>query len=86
METHHVIGGAARAARARCAGVPARAGRFAGVLEHDPVKRIPVFGKDHAPTEKLEHEKDSKQSHPALALGAPATPWPALTLGGRPIR
>src|SRR5262249_13455103 len=36
-------------------------------LEHDPEKWIPVFGKDHAPTNKLERDGDSKKSHLALA-------------------
>src|SRR5262249_18829361 len=37
--------------------------------EHDPEKWIPVFGKGHAPTIKVERDDDSKKSH--LALAAP---------------
>src|SRR5438270_600573 len=33
---------------------------------HDPEKWVPVFGKDHAPTNELEQDDDSKRSHPAL--------------------
>src|SRR2546430_1525013 len=40
--------------------------REALVPEHDPEKCVAVFGKDHAPTNNLERDGDSKKSHPAL--------------------
>jgi hypothetical protein len=35
-------------------------------LEHDPKKWIPVLGKDHAQTNNLERDDDSKRNHRAL--------------------
>jgi hypothetical protein len=37
-------------------------------LEHDPKKWTPVLGKDHAQTNNLEHDDDSKKNHFALEL------------------
>src|ERR1700722_8500830 len=34
--------------------------------EHDPKKRSPVLGKDHAQTNSLERDDDSKENHLAL--------------------
>src|SRR5215217_2632596 len=45
---------------------------FRSVLEHDPEKWIPAFGKDHAPS-NLERDDDSKKSHHALESQAPQT-------------
>jgi hypothetical protein len=39
------------------------------MLEHDPEKWIPVFGKRSCSTNKLERDDDSKKSH--LALDVP---------------
>ena len=38
------------------------------LLEHDPEKWIPVFGKRSCSTNKIERDDDSKKSHLALAL------------------
>jgi hypothetical protein len=40
-------------------------------LEHDPKKWAPVLGKDHAQTNNLERDDDSKKNHlaPANASG-----------------
>src|SRR5262245_53885591 len=38
----------------------------AAALARDPEKWEPVFGKDHAQTNNIERDGDSKKSHPAL--------------------
>ena len=49
--------------------------RKSALLEHDPEKWVPVFGKRSCSTNKLERDDDSKKSHLALAetRGSPAT-------------
>jgi hypothetical protein len=42
--------------------------RDAVELEHDPEKWIPVFGKDHAQTKKIERDCGSIQNYPVLRL------------------
>ena len=43
-------------------------------LEHDPEKWEPVFGKDHARTDRESGMMDSKKNHPALCLAAGLDP------------
>jgi hypothetical protein len=38
-------------------------------LEHDTKKWMPVLGKDHAQTNNLERDDDSKRNHLALGEG-----------------
>ena len=40
-----------------------------GLLEHDPEKWIPVFGKRSCSTKRAERDDDSKRRHPALGTG-----------------
>jgi hypothetical protein len=56
----------------------------AGKLEHDPEKWIPVFGKDHAPLDKLERDDDPKESHSALAVDTINERGAARRADGRP--
>src|SRR5215472_4240233 len=52
-------------------GLSGRLARRAGQeLKHDPEKWTPVFGKDHAQTDSVERDGDSKKSHHALAHAA----------------
>jgi DNA-binding NarL/FixJ family response regulator len=45
-----------------------RVQRQTPLLEHDPEKWVPVFGKRSCSKKKLERGDDSKKSHPALVL------------------
>jgi tetraacyldisaccharide 4'-kinase len=60
-------------------------GRLAGpiLLEHDPERWVPVFGKRSCSTNKVERDADSKKSHPAL--GADAGSHSAREVGDEPL-